>query len=252
MTKSTLPPIDKWKNHGTIRDHYQVVRMRADIEINSLDVLFFRKKILSWWRIGGRSFPWRNKGLSNYKKVIAEILLQRTRAESVARFWKTFVCHYPNWKSLSSSSRARIAHLLLPIGLSNEKAPRMKALARAIVRRNGRLPSKREEIEQLPGVGQYIANSVELLCFKRPRPLLDSNMARIIERFVHPRRLRDIRYDGFLQRLSMRLVNSSQSQEINWAILDLAAIYCRIEVPICVECPLLERCNFARNTQDTF
>jgi hypothetical protein len=54
--------------------------------------------------------------------------------------------------------------------------------------------------------GQYIANAVLLLCHGEPQPLLDVNMARVLERVFGPKKLADIRYDPYLQQLAMRIV----------------------------------------------
>jgi A/G-specific adenine glycosylase len=45
--------------------------------------------VLDWYYSNGRKFYWRKKGLSNYQYVIAEVLLQRTKAETVAAFYLT-------------------------------------------------------------------------------------------------------------------------------------------------------------------
>jgi A/G-specific adenine glycosylase len=47
---------------------------------------FFQHAILEWYHTNGRKFYWRKKGLSNYQLVIAEVLLQRTKAETVCCF----------------------------------------------------------------------------------------------------------------------------------------------------------------------
>ena len=44
-----------------------------------------------------------------------------------------------------------------------------------------------------------VANAILLVCHEQPEPLLDSNMARVIERVFGPRKLADIRYDPYLQ-----------------------------------------------------
>jgi A/G-specific adenine glycosylase len=119
------------------------------------------------------------------------------------------------------------------------------------VSESGKIPSNRQEIECLPGVGQYIANAIELLVFNRPRPLLDTNMARVIERYVHPRKLADIRYDPWLQTAAQFLIEQGDAKTINWGMLDFAALVCKPRKPLCGDCPLLATCNWAsKNRQD--
>ena len=112
--------------------------------------------------------------------------------------------------------------------------------------RNGRFPRRRDEIEQLPGVGQYIANSILLFSQRKAEPLLDVNMARVLERLIGPRHLVDIRYDPHLQSVSRAIVRGNRAIELNWAILDLAALVCTRHTPQCDSCPVRSHCMFAK------
>jgi A/G-specific adenine glycosylase len=112
--------------------------------------------------------------------------------------------------------------------------------------RRGRFPYTREDIEPLPGIGQYIANAVLLFCHGEAQPLLDANMARVLERYFGPRRLADIRYDPYLQVLAKRVVSCGDPISMNWAILDFASFVCALR-PKCEACPLKEACMFFQN-----
>ena len=215
--------------------------------ISKKKIEFFQHIILEWYHANGRQFYWRKKGLSNYQLVIAEVLLQRTKAETVAAFYPSFIEEFPNWKSLANASLKKIAKHLKPIGLYTQRSVRLRNLAIEMMKRNGRLPKDREELESIPFMGQYIANAVELVIFNQPSPLIDVNMSRVLERFFGPRKLADIRYDPYLQKLSYKIVEHENPKEINWAILDFAAMVCKSKKPAHKYCPLRENCSFFRN-----
>jgi len=65
------------------------------------------------------------------------------------------------------------------------------------------------------------------------------------ERLFEQRKLADIRYDPFLQELSLRMVEHANPAVVNWAFLDLAALVCTIRSPKCDVCPLRNHCCFA-------
>ena len=209
-------------------------------------VKYFQAEILKWYKAHGRHFPWRNKSMSTYQKIIAEVLLQRTKAETVAKFFKQFVKDYPNWQSLASADLKEIEKYLRPVGLYRQRSVRLQNLAKEMVKRKGRLPKNREELESIPFMGQYIANAVELVVFNQPSPLVDVNMARVLERFFGPRKMADIRYDPYLQELAYRIVNHKRAKEINWAILDYAALLCKAQKPNCANCLLSDNCKFLK------
>jgi A/G-specific adenine glycosylase len=206
-----------------------------------------RRALLRWFREKGRRFPWREEGVSLYKQVVAEVLLQRTRAETVAAFFEAFVTRFPGWQSLADSSVEDIGVFLKPIGLWQRRSVSLSALAREMASRQGVFPRTRNEIEELPGVGQYIANAILMFAHGQPEPLLDVNMARVLERVFGPRKLADIRYDPYLQQLSREVIRGTRAAEVNWAILDLAAKVCTISKPKCDICPIAKWCKYAAN-----
>ena len=74
-------------------------------------------RLESWFPIKGRSFPWRTSRASNYQKVVCEVLLQRTRAETVASIYTKFFTFFPNWGEISFSSIKKIQDVIKPLGL---------------------------------------------------------------------------------------------------------------------------------------
>ncbi len=211
--------------------------------ISKKKIEFFQEKILEWYAESGRTFPWRRRGLTHYQYVIAEVLLQRTKAETVAKFYPNFLKDFPNWRALANADIKKLETYLKPVGLYRQRSRRLMSLAKEMVKRNGRLPTNREELESIPFMGQYIANAVELVIFNEPSPLVDVNMSRVLERFFGPRQMADIRYDPYLQELSYRIVSHQDAKEINWAVLDFAAITCKVK-PLCNECNLSYNCKY--------
>ncbi len=221
-------------------------RSRPRLEIRARDGRLFQVRLLGWFTRCARKYPWRRRRASRYHKVVAEVLLQRTRADVVARFLPTFLERFPSWERLSSAGEEELGEFLRPLGLWRRRAASLKKLADEMALRQGRFPQSRVEIESLPGVGQYIANAVMLFCHGASEPLLDVNMARVLERYFGPRTLADIRYDPYLQHLSRRVLLDADALSINWAILDLAALICTSRKPRCDECPLSPDCLYRR------
>lgn len=210
------------------------------------NILDLQKFLLDWFETNGRKFPWRKRKLTNYQIIIAETLLQRTKAETVSTFYTKFISDFPNWKSLATANTKRIEKYLQPIGLYRQRAKRLKSLAIEMEKRNGKLPTDRSELESIPFLGQYIANAIELIIFKQPSPLVDVNMARLLERYFQKRKMADIRYDPHLQSLSRKLVDNSQAKQLNWAVLDFSALVCKARNPLCSGCELKAKCSYYR------
>lgn len=209
------------------------------------ELLRMQRTLNSWF--SGRSFPWRRDSASPYDRIISEVLLQRTRADVVGRFLPGFLKRYPSWRRLATATEADLQKILQPLGLWRRRAASLVRLADAMVARNGRLPNTRSDVESLPGVGQYVCNAVMLFKHRHPEPLLDVNMARVIERCFGPRTLADIRFDRELQEISRRVVSGRNPFRLNWAILDIGATLCTQGSPHCVACPLNQFCDFRKS-----
>src|SRR5688572_16556864 len=123
--------------------------------ISKRNIEELRQLLLSWYNISGRKFRWREKGLSHYELVIAEVLLQRTKAETVNKFYSTFLLKYPDWNSLVIADVVDIELELKPIGLYKQRASRLKKLAHEMFDRKGNFPQDRSELENIPFLGQY-------------------------------------------------------------------------------------------------
>lgn len=203
--------------------------------------------MLVWFGTFKRKFVWRNKSASNYVRIISEVLLQRTKAETVSKYLPKFLSAYPSWSKLGEASEQDLIEILKPLGLSNQRGKRLYKLAQELKKRKGVFPKERSVVEEMPMMGQYITNAYELFILKKPAPLLDVNMARVIERFFGPRKLADIRYDPYLQNLAKTIVTDEFTVQINWAILDFAALVCLSKRPKCSICKLSINCEFARS-----
>lgn len=219
--------------------------------VETRKIRFFRRTLLAWWHSSRRPFPWRCVEASNYHHIVSEVLLQRTKAETVAAFWPTFISRFPSWETLAAANVTEVEEVLRPIGLAKQRAPRLHGLATVIASKKGRFPRSRKAIESLPGVGQYIANAVLLFCHDKPHPLLDVNMARVMERFFGERKLADIRYDPYLQSLASFIIRHPNGRILNWSILDFSASVCRARGPLCMICPLAEMCHYAAKRNST-
>lgn len=207
------------------------------------DIEYFQEKLLDWYLDNGRTFSWRNKSATNYELIISEVFLQRTKAETVSRFLPNFLKQYASWKQLGEATENELQEITKPLGLYKQRSSRLYKLAQELKKRKGRFPKERIQVAEIPMMGQYITNAYELYVLKKKSPLLDVNMARLLERFFGERKLADIRHDPYLQTLAYRVVNVKESKELNWAILDYASIVCKKLKPSCFKCLLSSKCK---------
>jgi A/G-specific adenine glycosylase len=205
----------------------------------------FRKNVLAWFDDNDRKFFWRTAGASNYVRIVAEVLLQRTRAEVVSSFLPRFLSLYSDWETLANVDEMVLGADLKPLGLWRRRAVSLRSLAREIVRRKGIWPN---ELESIPAVGQYVANAILLFEHASKAPLLDASVARLLRRYFDLRPSKaDIRYDQLLQAVAFSVVAINDPVTINWGMLDLAASNCTSGTPKCASCPLRRGCRYRKS-----
>jgi A/G-specific adenine glycosylase len=202
------------------------------------------RDLVAWAAANGRDFPWRSENAGTYERIVVEVLLQRTTAAAVAGFYERFFATFPTWDALAAATPGELEVFLKPLGLWRRRAQALLGLARYGAAAAGKFPRNPDDHAEIPAVGQYVSNAVMLFQHERSTPLLDVNMARVIERFVRPRRLADIRYDPWLQSAAKWFVKTEDAAAANWAILDFAALVCKARRPLCETCPVRARCSY--------
>ena len=204
-------------------------------------------RLLSWFDDYGRQLPWRHGTIEPWQVLVVEILLQQTCAERIGAFAPAFLADFASLHSLATTDEQALAERLATLGLQNRRAGRLVALARALLARDGRIPNSKPELESLPGVGPYVAAAYMSTVLHEREPMVDVNMARLIERLYGPRTLADIRYDPHINGIAHRLIRlAARPKEFNWAVMDLGAAHCKARSPSCGDCPLLEVCPFGQ------
>lgn len=206
----------------------------------------FRRKLLYWFRLNGRKYPWRET-TDPWKVLIAEMMLRRTKADQVEKVYRTFVRNYRTPKGLLRGSPAKIKKILNPLGL-NWRQQNFFDMAKVLVEEyDSNIPSTRDELKLLPGVGDYVAGAVLSVGFGKREWIVDSNVVRVFKRYFNMKTLKEARRDKSVIEVAKAYAYTTKPKKANLAILDLSALICRPTNPICTQCPVMIDCVYARH-----
>ena len=204
---------------------------------------WFRDCLLSWAEQNLRDYPWRRTS-NPYSILVAEFLLQRTDADTVAPIYEVFLIRYPTIDKLAIANLKDVASLLQPLGLFF-RAERLFQTAKIITEKyRGKIPETESELLKLPGIGKYTARAICSQAFKQPAAVLDTNIARILERFFGIKGERVKSRCKILWNAADNIAPSNNIKHWNLTLLDFGAKICTARNPKCANCPITTRCNW--------
>ncbi|MCL5730746.1 MAG: DNA-binding protein [Candidatus Thermoplasmatota archaeon] len=205
------------------------------------------QKLINWWKINGRKFPWRET-YDTYRIFVAEILLHRTRAENVMGVYEKFLEKFPDVTALATARFTDVDAVIGKLGLRWRSIMLLDAARRILVQFNGSVPTEKEVLMKLPGVGEYIASAVVIFSSGKFLPLLDTNIVRVISRYLDIPSYDGSRRSEKYRRSVTRFVGLEDVRNSYFSIIDLGALVCRASAPSCPVCPIRETCEYAAKT----
>ena len=134
------------------------------------------------------------------------------------------------------------------IGLYNSKAKNIIETCRLLIERHaGEVPSSREELERLPGVGRKTANVVLNTAFGQPTIAVDTHIFRVANRIglvagKTPRAVED--------KLLKIVPPEFRKDAHHWLILH-GRYTCKARNPACPVCAINDLCEYRRKTHDS-
>jgi A/G-specific adenine glycosylase len=208
----------------------------------------FTRRLLKWFRLHGRRFPWRNTA-DPYRIFVAEFMLQRTGAHQVLPIYKSFISRFPDIHAAIQTDKNALKTILRPLGRVERYRVLLKAFAHLLRVEGSRIPSSLDRLLKIPGIGQYTARAILVLAYRRRLGLFDPNIHRVIGRVfgILSSKARP-HTDPAMWGLLDRMMPKGRSRDANLALLDFAVAVCRPRKPLCLTCPMRDICVYYRRT----
>jgi len=203
------------------------------------------EKILRWWYENKRDYPWRHE-IDPYKILVAETMLQRTRAEQVVPVYVEFINRYPTVRDLAGAELEDVERYFAKLGL-RWRAKKVLEMAKYIVEKfYGKLPESEEKLLEIPAIGDYVADAILVFAYNRDKVVVDANVVRIVERLFCIKSRSEGRRDPRIRQIANSMLVLGKAKEFNWALIDFGAVICRPINPLCEICPLKDPCCYRR------
>lgn len=205
------------------------------IQLTPMQIQRIQRELRVWGRENYKEFPWRAPR-HQWHALIAEVLLQRTRARNVVPVYQAFVARFPDAEALKTATLEEIETLIYPLGL-RWRAPLLKQLCDHLAASNGDVPATMDELLQLPAVGPYVASAMVSLHLGKRAVLIDANVVRWLCRLVDRPMDGETRRKTWLIELAQSVTPPRKAREFNYALLDFTMEICA-KKPQCARCPI--------------
>lgn len=176
-----------------------------------------------------------------YELLIAVVLSAQTTDKKVNQVTNTLFKKYPNPRLLSDGEYNDIYNIIKPLGLANSKTKNIKQLSLILVNKyDSIIPSTREQLESLPGVGRKTANVILMEWFKVPTIPVDTHVSRVSVRLG----LSNSENVNVIEQDLMKLFPESEWYFVHHGLLFFGRYFCTAKNPNCNECKLKDLCTY--------
>ena len=194
------------------------------------------RTVEEWFEKNGRDFPWRQSS-NSFHILVAEVLLRRTQAHRVVGPYLELTERYSDIRDMADADVTWLREWFRPLGLVNRAQGLVEAAKTILEQHGGEVPNELSEIESLPGLGRYSACAVLCLAHAGAAPMIDESSGRLLRRLLGLSSSGPAYSDKDLFERAQRLIPSDASRGFNLGLLDIAAAYCHVGSPDCVQCP---------------
>ena len=203
----------------------------------------FAGRLLRWYDANRRNLPWR-RAPTPYRVLVSEVMLQQTRAESVAPYYRRFLRRFPEIDALARAEETEVLSLWEGLGYYR-RAHNLLRAARQISKGTGAFPRSARALQELPGIGPYTAAALASIAFGESEPALDGNGERVLARMLALERP-PARARRSLRRLLRAMMPKARAGDFNQALMELGATVCTPRRPACPRCPVRQLCRARR------
>src|SRR6056297_420251 len=205
--------------------------------------------LLAWYDHHARDLPWRVSPGDRaagvvpdpYRVWLSEVMLQQTTVAAVKSYFERFTTLWPTVNDLAEAQDAQVLGEWAGLG-SYARARNLLKCARVVAKEhNGTLPTTREGLLALPGIGPYTAAAISAIAYDAPEVVVDGNVERVMAR------LHDIRTPlpaakPKLTQAAATLTPEARAGDYAQAVMDLGATVCTPKNPACGICPWMGAC----------
>ena len=178
----------------------------------------------------------------DYELAIAVMLSAQTTDKAVNGVTQILFKKYPTLESINKAKIEDIEECIKSLGLYKNKAKNIKEMASILISDfSSKLPSDKNELQKLPGIGNKSAGVIRIEIFKIPDLPVDTHIIRITNRLGIANK-KDEPID--IERKLKKLIPESSWIKTHHQLIHFGRYFCTAKSPKCDECKLRDICKY--------
>jgi len=185
---------------------------------------------------------------SVYELIVAVILSAQCTDKRVNLTTPALFTKYPNISALANANQTDVEEIIKPCGFYHGKAKSIINMAKDVVSKfGGEIPSNKEQLKSLAGVGEKTANVVLSTAFNIPAIAVDTHVFRVSNRL-------GLANSSSVEKTQIDLEHNLKKQD--WSFAHYALVLhgryvCKSQKPKCDICQFNKICKYyAKNSKN--
>lgn len=205
--------------------------------------MIFSQALLNWFdQYGRHDLPWQGQGA--YAVWLSEIMLQQTQVTTVIPYFQAFIRSFPTITALADASEDVVLAHWAGLGYYNRARNLHRAAQHIRDQHQGEFPAHFDAVLALPGIGRSTAGAILAQAFNQSHAILDGNVKRVLARyFTVPGWPGQAKVQTSLWQHAEALLPNERFADYTQACMDLGALVCKRQQPLCSQCPVAAQCQ---------
>ena len=179
---------------------------------------------------------------NEYQLLVAVMLSAQCTDKRVNLVTPALFDAYPTIEDLANSTAEKVYTYIRSVSYPNSKAEHLVAMAKRVVEvYNGKIPSTREELQTLAGVGRKTANVVLVVWWNQPTMAVDTHIFRVANRIGLTKNAKNPLESE--KQLTKYLPEHIIPKAHHWLLLH-GRYTCQARKPKCEQCSLRSICRY--------
>lgn len=202
----------------------------------------FTKPLLEWYQENKRDLLFRETS-DPYHIWVSEIMAQQTQIVTMMPYYQNWITKWPTISDLAKADETEVLKAWEGLGYYSRAKNLHKAAKQIHLEQDSIFPSEVNEIIKLPGIGDYTANAIASIAFKKKAIAVDGNVIRVMARVLEDDRDFLVKSNKEeLKQLLFDFLRDANPSDFTQALMELGALVCTPRNPQCDICPLNSIC----------